>query len=158
MHQAADLWASGAMEASLDGIRIVALATLIVANAVKLAAMERYTKRWNGLGRALRVEKATYLLLWVWVLARGIVPGLDHTAAFVVLALLIIAAEVRTTVHLPVADRFRPEAKDARDRRQDARSVDQDARSSAQSRRGEAQDARGEAMDRRDTTRGEREP
>ena len=109
MTQAADIWHSGAMETSLDGIRLVALVALIVANAVKLGAMQKHTKRWNGLGRALRFEKAVYLLLWVWVLLRGIVPGLDHPTLFIAIAVLIIGAEVRTTSHLPIADRFRAE-------------------------------------------------
>lgn len=134
MSPAPDIWQSGEMEATLDTLRLIGVVALIVSNAVKLGGMERYTKRWDGLGRALRFEKRAYLVLWVWVLLRGIVPVLDHPFTFIAIALLIIWAEIRTTYHLPIADQLRVEMKRSQ---QDAREVTQNLREVEQNERDE---------------------
>ena len=84
-----------------DVVEAVGLLALIVANVRKLYVLQRNTRRWNGLGKAMRAEKAMYALLFTWLLLISVVPVLNHTVVLTVLAVLVVTTEVRVTLMLP---------------------------------------------------------
>lgn len=82
-------------------MEIVAVASIILATLYKLASLYHHTRRWNGLGKALRDEKWTYVAAWSWLILKEYIPVLDHTTVFVILAVAVVIAEIRVTLFVP---------------------------------------------------------
>ena len=82
-------------------LEIVAVASIIIATLYKLASLYHHTRRWNGLGKALRDEKWTYVAAWAWLLLKEYWAPLDRTGVFVVLAVAVVIAEIRVTLFVP---------------------------------------------------------
>lgn len=72
-------------------LREVVLAILMASYLYKILVMQRNTRQWNGLGRALRAECAVYILLWGWFLLLPFV-SLLHSRILVVGIELALAA------------------------------------------------------------------
>lgn len=84
-----------------EALEIIAVASIIIATLYKLASLYANTRRWNGLGRALRDEKWTYVAAWAWLILKDYWGPLDHAIVFVVLAMFVVIAEVRVTLFVP---------------------------------------------------------
>lgn len=84
-----------------DIVEAVGLIVLIVANLAKIASMERHTRRWNGLGRAMRIEKWAYVTLFAWLLLMPVFDVLDHGLVFLAVAVWIVYAEIRVMRMVP---------------------------------------------------------
>lgn len=84
-----------------DAIEVLGLSILILANLAKIASMQRHTERWNGLGRALRFEKAAYVGLFLWIMLMDEIAVLDHGMVFLAIAVWIVVAEIRTIRYTP---------------------------------------------------------
>lgn len=82
-------------------LRIVTLVVLLGAIIWKIYVMERLTKKWDTLGRAMRMENLTYLVMWVWFLLVPTVPHLRHPIFLVLLELALIAVTITVVKSLP---------------------------------------------------------
>ena len=82
-------------------VEIIAVACIVLVTLYKLASLYANTRRWNGLGRALRDEKWVYVVAWSWLIAKDYVPVLDRAAVFIAIAVLIIVVEVRVALYIP---------------------------------------------------------
>lgn len=88
----------------LDVIRDTALVVLILSNCYRLLVMQRFTRHWNGLGRAMRAEVAFYALLWSWALGRLWWAPLRDPLLYLVIVSGLIAVTILVTVRLPRGD------------------------------------------------------
>ena len=92
-----------------EGIEAFGLVILILANLGKIISMQRNTKRWNGLGKALRAEKWAYVALFSWILLMDEIALFDHGLFFLAIAIWIVVTEVRVIVMTPhLVIRHRP--------------------------------------------------
>lgn len=83
-------------------VEFVGLLLLIAANGAKIISMERNTRRWNGLGKAMRVEKWTYVALFSWLLLMPHIPVLDHGLVLIGLVAAVVWAEVHVIRMVPI--------------------------------------------------------
>ena len=84
-----------------EWLEIVGLLVLIVSNIAKIISMQRNTYHWNGLGKAIRVEKIAYVALFAWLLLKPYIGLLDHGVVFAALVAFIVVAELRVIRMVP---------------------------------------------------------
>lgn len=84
-----------------DVIEIITVACIVAASLYKIASLQAHTRRWNGLGRALRGEKWAYAAAWSWLVLKSYVPVLDSGVVFLALAVWLIVTEARTIRYIP---------------------------------------------------------
>lgn len=85
-----------------DIVEIVGISLIVIVTVAKIVAMQMNTKRWNGLGRAIRLEKYAYLSLFLWLLLRKFWEGIDRSLIFLAIASFITFAEVRVLPMIPL--------------------------------------------------------
>ena len=84
-----------------DIVTVIGLLLLVGTNLRKIYVLQRNTRRWNGLGRAMRLEKIAYVVLFAWLLLREYLPLLDDNLIFGGVVVLIVIAEAHTNRDLP---------------------------------------------------------
>lgn len=84
-----------------EALQIIALLCVLCVTLYKLASLYANTRRWNGLGKALRDEKWVYAGLWLWLLLRPYLAFLDHLSIFIALVFAVVWAEVRVSRYVP---------------------------------------------------------
>lgn len=87
--------------AARDVVEAIAVACIVLATLYKLLSLYRNTRRWNGLGRALRDEKWTYAAAWLWLILKDYWPPLNNALIFLALAAAVVIAEIRVTWYVP---------------------------------------------------------
>ena len=84
-----------------DVVEAVAILCIVLATLFKLWSLYRHTVKWNGLGRALRDEKWSYVVVWSWILLKGTFDFLDHSIILIAIAVFVVTAEIRVARYVP---------------------------------------------------------
>lgn len=87
--------------AAREVVEIIAVASIVLVTLYKLASLYANTRKWNGLGRALRDEKWVYIAAWSWLILHEYIDALDRGAVVLVLAVAIVISEIRVALYIP---------------------------------------------------------
>lgn len=107
------------IEAISHTIMLTAMFAFVVSTLYRIYIMQRNTREWNGLGRAMRYENLVFLTIGLWVLIRSLIPSLNNDIVRSVIFIAMTLTTLRVAYLLPRVPLRISETRDARDIRQD---------------------------------------
>lgn len=81
--------------------RTIVVLMMIYGTLRKLYVLHGNTRKWNGLGRAMRNEKWVYLLFWLWMFLTPFMDFYVTRIGFIVIGVALIITEFRVERTLP---------------------------------------------------------